>query len=116
MIAFTDVRVRYPRQTRDALRGVSLQAPRGVVTAVVGPNGSGKSTLVRTLLGRVSQREGTIALDGTNVRQLARAEIARRVAVVTQREESAFPIAVRDYVALGRLPHHSAWWGGGGGG
>ena len=109
MIAFTDVRVRYPRQTRDALKGVSVSAPRGEITAVVGPNGSGKSTLVRALLGRVGLADGTISLDGADVRQSTREQIARRVAVVTQREETAFPITVREYVSLGRLPHRGAW-------
>jgi iron complex transport system ATP-binding protein len=52
---------------------------------------------------------GRIALDGRDVRELDRRTVARRVAVVTQREESAFPIAVREYVALGRLPHRGAW-------
>ena len=109
MIAFADVRVRYARQRRDALNGVSLSAPRGSDTAVVGPNGSGKSTLVRALLGRVSQGAGRITLDGANVQSMARGAVARRVAVVTQREDAAFPITVREYVALGRLPHRGAW-------
>lgn len=109
MIEFSGLHVRYARQNRDALRGVSLTAPRGSVTAVVGPNGSGKSTLVRALLGRVTPTSGTIALDGADVRQSSRAAIARRIAVVTQREEPAFPVSVRDYVALGRLPHRGTW-------
>ena len=109
MIQFTSVHVRYPRQTRDALDGVSLDAPKGLVTAVVGPNGSGKSTLVRALLGRVRLSSGSITLDGADSRTLAREDIARRVAVVTQREESVFPIEVREYVALGRMPHRGTW-------
>lgn len=109
MIEFSSVRVRYPRQTRYALDGVSFTAPRGQVTAVAGPNGSGKSTLVRALLGRVGLSEGTIALDGADLGSLERIDIARRVAVITQREDAAFPIAVREYVTLGRLPHRGAW-------
>jgi iron complex transport system ATP-binding protein len=109
MIAFTDVRARYPRQTRPALDGVTLDAPRGVITAVVGPNGSGKSTLVRTLLGRVAPLSGTITIDGMALPRGSREALARRVAVVTQREEPPFPIQVREYVALGRLPHRGAW-------
>jgi iron complex transport system ATP-binding protein len=109
MIQFRDLHVRYPRQTRDALAGVSIVAPRGAVTAVVGPNGSGKSTLVRALLGRVDPSSGAVLLEDTDVRSMDRAAVARRVAVVTQREESAFPITVREYCALGRLPHRGAW-------
>ena len=45
----------------------------------------------------------------TPSRDDARGAIARRVAVVTQREEPAFPLGVRDYVALGRYPHLGLW-------
>ena len=40
---------------------------------------------------------------------MERAELARDVAVVTQREELAFPVMVDDYVALGRFPHLGIW-------
>ena len=109
MIAVTDLHARYSPRDREALAGITLTAPRGQVTAVVGPNGSGKSTLLKTLLGRVPTWSGGLTIDGDDVRSLPRDEIARRVAVVTQREEAAFPIAVRDYVALGRLPHRGTW-------
>ncbi|HJQ19182.1 MAG TPA: ABC transporter ATP-binding protein [Gemmatimonadaceae bacterium] len=109
MIAFADVRARYPRQQHLALGGVSLDAERGSVTAVVGPNGSGKSTLIRALIGRVPLAAGTISIDGADTRTWSREAIARRVAVVTQREETTFPMTVREYVALGRLPHRGTW-------
>jgi len=109
MIEFRDVRVRYARHDRDALDGVTLTAPRGQITAVVGPNGSGKSTLVRALLGRVPLAAGAVTVDGRDVAGQPRDAVARKVAVVTQREEPAFPLTVREYVALGRLPHLGAW-------
>jgi iron complex transport system ATP-binding protein len=109
VIAFRDVVVRYPRSSRDAVAGVSLDAQRGAITAVVGPNGSGKSTLVRALVGRVPIAGGSITVDGTDVQTVARDALARRVAVVTQREDLAFPVLVSDYVALGRFPHLGIW-------
>jgi iron complex transport system ATP-binding protein len=108
VIAFDAVTVRYPRAQVDALHGVSLAAERGGVTAVVGPNGSGKSTLVRALLRRVPLAGGAIAVDGAPLERLTRLELARRVAVVTQREEWLFSLPVRDYVELGRYPHQGA--------
>lgn len=104
MITFSDVSVRYPRREMLALDGVSLTAPRGALTAVVGPNGSGKSTLVRALVGRVPLVAGSIAVDDRPVDDAFRRELATRVAVVVQREESAFPLRVREYAALGRYP------------
>jgi iron complex transport system ATP-binding protein len=109
MITFDAVRVRYPGAEREALAGVSFEARAGAMTAVVGPNGSGKSTLVRALLGRVALGGGRVLLDGEPVATLDRGKLSRRVAVVSQREEPAFPLVVREYVSLGRFPWQSAW-------
>jgi iron complex transport system ATP-binding protein len=111
MIRFDDVAVRYPRREQLALDGVSLDAPRGRLTAVVGPNGSGKSTLVRALVGRVDLSRGTVSVNDAPVERTTRRALATRVAVVTQREEPAFPLGVAEYVALGRYPHLGLWRG-----
>lgn len=105
MIEFRSVSVRYARRDEPALSDVSLTASRGALTAVVGPNGSGKSTLVRALVGRVPLAGGSVVVDGRPVGGSDRRALATRVAVVVQREESAFPLRVREYVALGRYPH-----------
>ena len=104
MIALRGVVVRYPRASGAAVDGISLTAAAGAITAVVGPNGSGKSTLVRAILRRVAFT-GEIVIAGTNVRDLAPRDLARHVAVVPQRESPAFPMPVRELVALGRYPH-----------
>ena len=109
MIAWRDVSVRYPGAAGNALTGASLSVAPGVVTAVVGPNGSGKSTLVRALLGRVALSAGRIDVAGHDAGTMNQRELAQRVAVVVQREEPAFPMRAREYVALGRAPHASAW-------
>ena len=109
MISFVNVAVRYPGATSRAVDDVSLDAREGQVTAVAGPNGSGKSTLVRALLRRQSLESGSIAIDGDDISNLEAQEIARRVAVAPQREEPAFPMKVREYVALGRYPRLGLW-------
>lgn len=108
MIAFDSVRIAYPGQRDAAVEDVSLASERGVITAIVGPNGSGKSTLVRALLRRVPLAGGGIAIDGTPIAELAPRALARRVAFVTQREETAFSRTVSDYIALSRFPHGDA--------
>lgn len=112
-LSFVDVTVRYPKQERDALTGVSLSAGAGELTAVVGPNGSGKSTLVRALLRRVPVRGGAIVIGednvACNVTDIDAREFARRVAVVPQREEPTVPMRVPDFVALGRHAHRTAF-------
>ncbi|MEP6549912.1 MAG: ABC transporter ATP-binding protein [Gemmatimonadales bacterium] len=109
MIEVTDLVVSYPGAKANAVNGVSFTSGRGRLTALAGPNGSGKSSIVRALLRRAEIERGIAALDGRDVRSLSYIELAQSVAVVPQREESAFPIQVREYVALGRYPHLGLW-------
>ena len=111
MIDFSGVVVAYSGMSRNAVDGVSFSAPRGILTALAGPNGSGKSTLVRALLRRADVSAGRITVGNDDVAALAPADLATRVAVVPQREEPAFPMRVREYVALGRYPHLGLWKG-----
>lgn len=111
MIRAEDVVLRYRGAADPAVRGVSFEAAAGRVTALVGPNGSGKSTIVRALLGRVAPERGRLTLEGRDIATLARREVASRLAVVPQREDPVFPLAVRDFIALGRYPHGGAFAG-----
>jgi iron complex transport system ATP-binding protein len=108
-VAFEGLRIRYPGASTYAVDGVTFAALRGAVTAVTGPNGSGKSTLVKALLRRVPLAGGRISIDGVPLTELPPREAARRAAVVPQREEPAFPMTVREYIALGRFPYASVW-------
>lgn len=97
--------VQYSGAVRPALDGVTLSIPAGCLTAVLGPNGSGKSTLLRALLGVITPSAGTATLEEKNVRAWDRRKLARTVGVVPQSETVAFPITVREMVAMGRFPH-----------
>ena len=109
MISYENVTIAYDPDAKPVVTGVSLQAVRGAVTAIVGPNGSGKSTLVRALLGRVPLVSGRITIDGTDLTEIPRRDLARRCAVVTQREDTTFARNVAEYIALGRYPHAGVW-------
>ncbi|HET6230621.1 MAG TPA: ABC transporter ATP-binding protein, partial [Longimicrobiaceae bacterium] len=100
---------RYPDSARAAVDGVSLEIPGGACTAVLGPNGSGKSTLLRLLLGTLTPERGTVQFRGRAVAAWPRVEMAREVGVVPQGEELAFPILVRELVAMGRYPYLGSW-------
>lgn len=109
MIAVENLVVSYPGADTRAVDGVSFSSPPGQITALAGPNGSGKSTIVRALLGRVDIADGKAAIGGDDVRELSPNALAQRMAVVPQREETTFPMGVRDYVGLGRYPHLGLW-------
>jgi iron complex transport system ATP-binding protein len=96
---------RYPGAADHAVRGADVAVGRGELVGVVGPNGSGKSTLVRLLLGTLIPTDGTVTTFGRPAHAWRRRDLARRVAVVSQREEPVFPLRVREAVLLGRYPH-----------
>lgn len=64
-----EVRDLYAGYYRDLpiLRGVSLQAPAGQITAVLGANGVGKSTLLKTIFGLLRPEKGEITLEGRSL-------------------------------------------------
>lgn len=98
----TGVTVRYGGAPVAALAEVSCSVGASRLVAVVGPNGSGKTTLVRALSGLTPLAAGDIRIDGRPVAQWPRGSLARVLAVVSQREESAFPLSVEETVMLGR--------------
>ena len=109
MIEIKDLVVAYPGARVNAVDGVSFVSAESKLTALAGPNGSGKSSIVKALLRRADIPRGSVSIDGRDVRLLSYAELARNVAVVPQREDAAFPVQVREYVALGRYPHLGLW-------
>ena len=109
MIAIEELVVAYAGARTNAVDGVSFEAPAGRITALAGPNGSGKSTIVRALLGRLDLKSGRATVGGDDARTLTPNALALQLAVVPQREETTFPMRVRDYVAIGRYPHLGLW-------
>ena len=61
----------------DALRGVSLDVPKGQLTAVMGPSGSGKSTLMHILAGLDKPTTGTVTIAGTNITELSDTDLTK---------------------------------------
>jgi len=100
-----DLAVRYGRSRVRALDGVTMRVPEGALYAVLGPNGSGKSTLMRALMGVVRPEGGQVRVGGRETRFWTRRSLARAVGAVPQAEHLAFPVSVRDFVAMGRYPH-----------
>lgn len=83
---------------------VSIRFDAGCWTAVVGPNGAGKSTLLATLAGLRRPSDGSLRLLGRALAAWPPRERARRLAWLGQLGEADGDLAVRDVVALGRLP------------
>jgi ABC-type sugar transport system ATPase subunit len=105
-VRFSGVTKRFPGVV--ALHDVSFDVARGSCHAVCGENGAGKSTLGRLLSGIDRPDEGTIEIEGREVRFGSPAEaLAAGVAMVHQELASCSNLSVAENLCLGRLP--SRW-------
>lgn len=83
-ICFRQVTFRYPHSERLALAEFTLTIPAGQTVAIVGANGAGKSTLVKLLCRFYDPDEGTITLDGVDLRALSLTALRSQLAVMFQ--------------------------------
>ncbi len=86
---------------RLAVRNVSLTIAAGETVALVGENGSGKTTLAKLIAGLYRPTGGSISWDGVDLRDIAPASLADRIAMVLQ-EPIRWPRSARDNVRIGR--------------
>lgn len=84
---------------------VSLQISKGGLTAIIGPNGAGKSTLLSMISRLTPMSAGSVEIDGLDVTRTPSTELAKRLSILRQHNESALRLTVRDLVAFGRFPH-----------
>jgi len=95
---------------RELVRALDLSLAPGAFWSLLGRNGAGKTSLILALAGLRSPQAGTIALDGVALAAHPRGELARRIAVLLQDEETDFWGSVLDYVMLGRYPRSRSAW------
>lgn len=98
-VAFDHVRFRY-QPDQPLFEGVSFEAQPGQMIAIVGPTGAGKTTLVNLLMRFYEIDQGTIRLDGTDIRDLSRSELRSVIAMVLQ-DTWLFTGTVHDNLAYG---------------
>ena len=95
--------------TRTVLDAVSLDIPRGCITALIGPSGCGKTSLLSTL-NRLTDLlpdcrvGGRILLDGTDIREHDALTLRRRVGMIFQRP-NPFPLSIRRNLDLPLREH-----------
>jgi ATP-binding cassette subfamily B protein len=97
-IEFRGVAVRYP--TGAALEAIELSIRAGETVAIVGHTGSGKSTLVRLIPRLIDPTQGTVLLDGIDLRELSPAALRRQIGFVPQ-ETFLFSASLADNIAFG---------------
>ena len=102
-LRFDDVSFHYPsRPDTAALSHFSLDVAPGETIALVGPSGAGKSTVLSLLLRFHDPDSGTVAIDGSDIRQLDPAALRGLIALVPQ-QPTIFATSARENIRYGRL-------------
>lgn len=102
-ISFRDVAFAYPaRPDMRALKGVHVNFESGKTTALVGPSGAGKSTFFQLLLRFYDPQEGSISIDGVDIRHFE-PEALRRTISVVQQNAPLFAGSAADNIRFGRI-------------
>ncbi len=99
-VEIADLTVAY--RDRPVLWDVDVEAPSGVLMAIVGPNGAGKTTLLKAILGLIRPAAGTVRIFGQTLEA-----VRRLVGYVPQHRDVDwdFPTTVLDVVMMGRYGH-----------
>jgi len=100
-----DISFRYDHNPGWVLQDISCDVAQGEFLGIIGPNGSGKTTLLRICNRILHPQQGTVAVNGTDIRRIQRNALARTMAFVTQNSPDLFPFTVNEYVLMGRAPH-----------
>uniref|UniRef100_UPI00403F37F5 ABC transporter ATP-binding protein n=1 Tax=Candidatus Enterococcus willemsii TaxID=1857215 RepID=UPI00403F37F5 len=87
-------------QKRTILTDVSMTVHSENHLCILGPNGSGKTTLLKTIAGLLSY-QGSVKIDGQEVKQLKRKQMAQKVALLSQFTTIAFDYTVYETVLMG---------------
>ncbi|MFN4154709.1 MAG: ABC transporter transmembrane domain-containing protein [Paracoccaceae bacterium] len=101
-IRFDAVTFRYPaRPETSALDGISLHVRPGETVALVGPSGAGKTTILQLLLRFYDPQQGSVQLDGTDLRDLNRTDFRRSLSLVPQ-DPVIFATSARENIRFGK--------------
>ncbi|MGO2721694.1 MAG: ABC transporter ATP-binding protein, partial [Brachybacterium tyrofermentans] len=100
-VDFEDVSFRYTESGPLVLKPLDLHIPSGQTIALVGQTGAGKSTVAKLISRFYDATEGSVRLDGVDLRDISMEDLTRNIVMVTQ-EAYLFSGTVADNIALGK--------------
>lgn len=106
-IEFKNVSYTFPGARSPIIRDLSIKIPAGQKVAVVGRMGSGKSTFSRLAAGLIQPTEGSILIDGVDLRQIDKSDLRRNIGVMLQ-ETWLFSGTLRENIQMGYFEYDDA--------
>lgn len=106
-VEFRDITFRYPKMDRDVLKHYSLVAHAGTVTRIEGENGFGKTTLLKLLLRLYDVDEGSILINGVDVRNYDLQQLRHGIGAIFQ-DFVRFYCTAEENISFGDVKHFDA--------
>ena len=106
-IELKNVSYSFPGSNSAIIRNLSLKITAGQHVAILGKMGSGKSTLARLMAGLLQPTEGSILIDGVEMRQIDKSDIRRNMGVMLQ-ETWLFSGSIRENIQMGYYEYDDA--------
>ena len=100
--------VTYSAGGRTILKDLSLDVPRGSVTAIMGPSGTGKTTLLRLMTGQLQPHQGRVVVAGEDLARLSRDglyDLRKRMGMLFQNGALLTDLSVFENVAYPLREH-----------
>ncbi len=91
------------------IRDIDLTIDEPGLYCIIGPNGVGKSTLVKCLNKILVPTSGKVSIDGTDIEEMSRKDIAKHIGYVPVATNETFAMSVLDTILVGRYNHRT--WG-----
>ncbi len=107
MIEIKNLDFKYHGNKKKTLENINIDIKSGEFFGIIGPNGAGKTTLFKLIMGFLKLQNGSIIIDGDNLKNLKRKEISRKMSAVMQDFSPAYSFTVEEIVHLGRTPYLS---------
>ncbi|MBW2568938.1 MAG: heme ABC transporter ATP-binding protein [Deltaproteobacteria bacterium] len=89
------------------LKNLCFSISEGEFFIIIGPNGSGKTTLMKIITGLLKPKQGKLKIFDRHLKDYARKDLAKTIALVPQMTLVDFPFTVTELVLMGRSPHLS---------
>ncbi|TGK30790.1 ABC transporter ATP-binding protein [Leptospira yasudae] len=99
-ISFNNVTFTYPGSKNPAIQEINLEIPKGETIALVGASGAGKSTLVDLVPRLIDPQEGSITIDGIDLREMDLSNLRKRIGIVSQ-QVFLFNGTIRENICYG---------------
>ncbi|WP_438349285.1 ABC transporter ATP-binding protein [Paenibacillus sp. FA6] len=103
MFTVDSISIRY--EQKSIINDFSFAVKQGEIMSIIGPNGSGKSTILKAISRLIPYHKGKVMLEDMNLKSMSAKQVARKMCMLSQKNQAPSDMTVVDLVSYGRYPH-----------